>query len=226
MKIIISGINNNDLITLASINAAKMSDIIIVPCSSTNKSHAENIITKYIQDKKILRINFPMTYDKDNHKNIIISQLMNQKNEWIDSKIIFFPVIGDSMIYSTANYLIEAIKEIINDIEIEYIPGISAHSLASSTAKKFMASGEEIFTVIPGTADINKIINALKTCDNAAIYKPKAIKNIHSLNIPSLFKKIIRVDYAGLPELEKIIYGNSALENITEYLSIILLWKN
>ena len=86
-----------------------------------------------------------------------------------------------------------------------------------------MAMSEEIFCVIPGTADSEKILSALKFTDSAAIYKPTAIKDKKIFDfIKNKFSKIIRVDFAGLPN-EKISEGSEALENINEYLSIILL---
>ena len=86
-----------------------------------------------------------------------------------------------------------------------------------------MAMSEEIFCVIPGTATPEKILNALKSCDSAAIYKPIALKDKKIFDfIKNKFSEIIRVDFAGLPN-EKIFEGSEALENINKYLSIILL---
>ena len=140
-----------------------------------------------------------------------------------EAEKIFFPVIGDSVLYSTGAYLVEELQKFFPELEIEFIPGISAHSLAFACAKKFMAMSEEIFCVIPGTADIEKILRALKFTDSAAIYKPTALKDKKIFDfIKNKFSEIIRVDFAGLPN-EKIFEGSEALENIDEYLSILLL---
>ncbi|MBQ7221427.1 MAG: hypothetical protein IJS28_10645 [Synergistaceae bacterium] len=35
----------------------------------------------------------------------------------------------------------------------------------------------------------------------------------------------VRIDYAGIPELERVTDGEEALSDIHGYLSIILLWR-
>ena len=225
MKIIIAGVGPGkaDLISLAAVNAAKESDLILVPRSGNGVGVAEKVISQNVPDKLKFEIFFPMIKDSVRRSEIIREQISKLKSQLENSKKIFFPVIGDSVLYSTGAYLIEELKKFFPELEIEFIPGISAHSLASACAKKFMAMSEEIFCVIPGTATPEKILNALKSCDSAAIYKPIALKDKKIFDfIKNKFSEIIRVDFAGLPN-EKIFEGSEALENINEYLSIILL---
>lgn len=225
-KLIIAGIGPGkpELITIEAINQAKSSDVIIIPRSHDNvQSVSEKIILQNIHGSIITYITFPMIYDEQQRNNLIFSQLLKAKPKWEHAHKIFFPVIGDSTLFSTGAYLFEAFKKIIPDIDIEFIPGVSAHSLAAACAKKFVAQSDEILTIIPGTADRNKIQKALSLSDTVAIYKPTAIRNLHELT--EGFHHIIRVDFAGIPEREKIYTGLEALHNIKEYLSIILLWK-
>ena len=227
MKIIIAGLGpgNPDLITLEALNYAKNSELIIIPRSKINKSGiAENIITHYLPDKRLLPVYFPMIKDEFRRSKIIHEQLINSKAQWQNANNIFFPVIGDITLFSTGKYLLEELQKIIPELESQFIPGISAHSLAASIAKRFLAMNDEIFAIIPGTAENEKIINALKFSDNAAIYKPSAIKNIKAIINPEIYN-ILRVDVAGFPELENIISGPQALDNLNNYLSILLLWK-
>ena len=210
MNIFVAGIGsgNYDLITVSALEHAKLSDIIIVPSSKINTAGiAEKVIHHHLPEKIILPVYFPM-------------------HDWTNINSIFFPVLGDVMIYSTAEYLIDAFRRINPDIKAEFIPGISAHSTAAACVKKFLAMRDEIFTVISGTAEPEKIISALKASDCSTIYKPKAIKNLRDIiDASGHFSKIVRVDFAGIPEREKIIEGYDALDEIDEYISIVLLWK-
>ena len=228
MKIIIAGVGpgRDDLISLAAVRAAEDSDLILVPRSDDNKPGiAENLISQYVKGKEIHKIFFPMIKDSKRRDEIIAGQIIKLESNLQKSEKIFFPVIGDSVLYSTGAYLIEALKKIFPDIETEFIPGISAHSMACACAKKFMAMSEEIFCIIPGTAGSEKILSALSSCASAAIYKPTAIKDKKIFDfIKAKFSKIIRVDFAGLPD-EKIFEGHEALENVNEYLSVILLCR-
>ena len=226
MKLIIAGIGpgNSELITIEAVNRAKNSDVIIVPRAHKNSiGLAEKIISRHVHNKNFIHIIFPMIYDANERDKIILSQLEAVKPKWENANNIFFPVIGDSMLYSTGIYLLEAFRKILPGIDAEFIPGISAHSLAASCAKRFLAVSDDVLCIIPGTADREKIRKALECSDAAAIYKPTALKDIHEL--AEGFNNIIRVDFAGIPEREKIFTGNDALKDIHEYISIILLWR-
>ncbi|MBQ7154624.1 MAG: precorrin-2 C(20)-methyltransferase [Synergistaceae bacterium] len=223
MRLIIAGLGPGDfeLVTLSALNAAKSADLIIVP---QVQGRAEKILAHHFPDAEFAHIVFPMVQDAQLRHDRILSQLEELRPEWENTSCVFFPVIGDAMLYSTGAYLLDVFKELVPEIEAEFIPGISAHSLAASCAKKFMALGQEIFAIIPGTANPEKIRRTLEACDCAAIYKTTALRNIREL--VQGFSKIIRVDFAGIPELERITEGPSALDDIHEYLSVILLWRN
>lgn len=227
MKIIIAGLGPGDfgLVTLTALECARNADVIFVPRSDPEREGlAEKILAHHIHDAEFQHIVFPMTHDPERRSSRILSQLSALRPKWKDASTIFFPVIGDATLYSTGAYLLEAFRELDVNVEAEFVPGISAHSLAAACAKRFMARGQEIFTLIPGSADEGRIREALNCCDSAAIYKPTALRNIRDLTQD--FSRIIRVDFAGIPELERITEGTAALENIHEYLSVILLWRN
>ena len=227
-QLFIAGLGPGDfeLVTFEAVNKAEASDLILVPRSKIEEQGlAEKIISHHLPEKSKIPILFPMIRDSEQRQKIIVSQLESIKSELKSAKTIFFPVIGDSMIYSTGAYLVDALRKVIQDVEAKFIPGISAHSLAASAARRFLAMSDEILTIIPGTASPEKIASALQHSDSAAIYKPKAIKSLRELVTGFNFKKIIRVDFAGIPERERIIEGLPALDDVDEYLSIILLWR-
>ena len=232
MKLIVAGIGFNDLITLRALRAAENSDIILVPRVNDNiQGYAEKFISSFVPNKKYLHINFPMSGNPEKYNAEILAQLEKLAPELRadNIKTIFYPVIGDAMLFSTGEYLSEAVNELFPDTETEYIPGISAHSLAASIAKRFLVMRDEILAIIPGTAPLSKILLALDGCDCAAIYKPSALLDLELLAKdfkPFNFGHIIRVDYAGIPEREKVIFGDKALKNINQYMSIILLWRD
>ena len=222
--LIIAGVGPGDseLITLKAIREAETSDMILVPRSRINeRGLAEKVIAHHLP-RKLTPILFPMIRDSKRRDEIILSQLEAIRPEIESSEKIFFPVIGDSVLYSTGAYLIEAMKK-ITAVDVGFIPGISAHSMACSCAKKFLALSDEILSVIPGTASPEKISSALKVSDSVAIYKPSAIRDIKILLDPQKFRMILRVDFAGIEGKEKIVDGESALEDVDEYLSVLLL---
>ena len=229
--LIIAGLGpgSPELITLEALNAAREADLIIVPRSHENSQGlAEKIFLYHLPEKEsgIVKILFPMIHDSLRRDEIILTQLENLLTKIEESGKIFFPVIGDSMLYSTGAYLLDSLRKLDVNLECRFIPGISAHSLAASCAKRFLAMSDEALAIIPGTADSLKIQRMLELADSAAIYKPSACHDIQSIIRQSgSFRKIIRIDHAGVPELERIYEDDKALEDINNYLSIILLWR-
>lgn len=227
-QIFVAGLGPGDfgLVSFEAVDKAKTSDIILVPRSKIDEEgFAEKIISHHLPEKTIFPMIFPMTRNSVKRQGIIFQQLKTLEEKIKISNKIFFPVIGDSMLYSTAAYLIEELKKFLPDIDVNFIPGISAHSLAAAIAKRFLAMSDEILTVIPGTARPEKIASALEHSDSVAIYKPKAIKSLRELVARFSFSHIIRVDFAGIPERERVLEGLEALDDVDEYLSIILLWR-
>ncbi len=220
------------MITLRAVKAAESSDIILVPRPHEGtEGYAESFISELVPEKKYLHIKFPMVTNPEKRRTEILSQIEAISSQLSKANTIFFPVIGDAMLYSTGEYLQEAMTQLYPELETEFIPGISAYSLAASIAKRFLVMRDEIFSVIPGTAPLSKILLALDGCDCAAIYKPSALRLIDLEQLarelsPENFGHIVRVDYAGIPEREKVVYGSDALKDITDYMSIILLWRD
>lgn len=228
MRLTVAGVGpgDPDLVTKAAIKAAESADLILAPCSHEGKpSVAGEALRANLSEEKILTpFLFPMIRDTKKRDEIILKQLEDLRNLWENAESVVLPVIGDSALYATGAYLFDVWKTIDKNITLELIPGISAHSLAASCAKKFLALGDEILCVIPGTANLKRIEQALKYADAVAVYKPSALKSsLREMVVQTgHWSEIVRVDRAGLPD-QKIYCGEEALNSPDEYLSLLLL---
>ena len=159
-KIIIAGISSgeHDLITQKVLTSLNEADLILVPRAKNNDiGIAEKLLREIIPDKILTPLYFPMISNENQRDEIIFNQIKNLEQIILNSHVIFFPVIGDSTLYSTGKYLFDALEKFLPTLELEFIPGISAHSLAASVAKKFLAMSDEILSIIPGTSEPEKI---------------------------------------------------------------------
>ena len=106
------------------------------------------------------------------------------------------------------------------------MPGVSAHSLAAACARRFLALGEDVLCIVPGTAESGRIEAALRAADAAALYKPSALGDgLRPLVLRAgPWRETVRVDRAGLPD-ERVLSGDEALAAAGEYLSVLLLWR-
>jgi precorrin-2/cobalt-factor-2 C20-methyltransferase len=230
LKLTAAGVGPGDpeLITLKTLRAIGAAGLIIVPHSGRGRSSvAETILGDLIRDKRILRIVFPMTRDSDARDESIRSQLDESRGVWSGTENIVMPILGDAALYSTAAYLFGAFRQFVPSVELEIIPGVSAHSLVSASAGKFLAMDDEIIAIVPGTAEKERISEVLARCDAAAIFKPSALRDDLRRVVSSSgpWKRMIRADRAGLPG-ERRTEGDPALDEACDYLSTLLLWRN
>ena len=229
MKFIVAGVGpgDSDLITVKALKVIKDADIVLTPHSKSGKaSVAEEVVRAHLSDIKTMPMVFPMVSDGEARDASLREQLALLKPHWEKADTVVLPVIGDSALYATGSYLFDVWKEFVPDLELGLVPGISAHSLAASRASVFLAMGEDVLSIIPGTDSREHIFEALKAADSAAVYKPCALKESlkETVTAAGPWRKILRIDRAGLPD-EKIFEGEAALNPAEEYLSILLLWR-
>lgn len=229
IKFIAAGVGPGDpgLITIKALKTVEEADLVLVPVAAAGRvSVADTIIRAHLKGIETIPIVFPMTRDEAARDARLREQLEGLRPRWAEARSVVLPVIGDAALYATAAYLYDIWKTLLPSLELELVPGVSAHSLAGSRARRFLALGEAILSIVPGTAAPDAILRALQSCDSAALYKPSALKNELRgiVEAAGPWSAIMRVDRAGLPD-ECFLEGDAALSPAEEYLSTLLLWR-
>lgn len=208
------GPGDPELLTVKAINAIKNSDIVIAPKTEKKEgSVALSIAQPYLRDDvEIVYQTFPMITNFEEFHEIFDGNKQEIFNFLNAGKNVAFLTLGDPMFYSTYIYIFRLLKD--SDVKIETIPGIPAFLAISSHINKPLAYGDDILTVIPATAEREKIINALKTSDVTVLMK--VYKNfdeiVDMLKIENMTDEAVLVSRCGLDD-EKII------TNLDEYKS-------
>ena len=229
MRLIVAGVGPGDpgMVTAEALRALEDADLVLIPHSRDGRpSVAEGAVRAHLRDGVAVSVVFPMIRDAQGRDAALRERLEELRPRWEGAGNVVLPVIGDSALYATGAYLYDVWKELVPDLELVLVPGVSAHSLAAACARRFLALGEDVLCVVPGTAEPGRIEAALRAADAAALYKPSALGDgLRPLVLRAgPWRETVRVDRAGLPD-ERVLSGDEALAAAEEYLSVLLLWR-
>lgn len=167
------GPGDPELLTLKAYRVLKKVDVLCVPKSRAEKDSLALSIAERVVDRdfEVLELLFPMTHDKDTlqeHWDNATEQMVAKARE---GKTLAFITIGDPMFYSTYAYVLERVKKVHQDINIETIPGITAFAACSSLINEPLTEGDEKLIVIPAAYGISAIREALENYENVVLMK-------------------------------------------------------
>ena len=222
------GPGDPELLTIKAANILKTVDVIIAPKTEKKEgSVAFNIAKPYLRDdiETVYQV-FPMVRGfADNsgdawekNKDEIIALLDAGKN-------VAFLTLGDAMFYSTYIYVFRLLEKA--GIPIETIPGIPAFVAIGSHLNRPIVEGDDILSIIPATAEPERVREAIRTADNVVIMK--VYKNFpdiaETLRECGMIDKAVMVSRCGLPDEERSDDIAARAKQPVNYLSTILARK-
>lgn len=223
-----TGPGDSALVTVKAVETIQNLDILYTPESKKGgESLALSIVSKYIPDGlEIKSRHFPMNFN-DGEKVVAWNQVAEEIVVDVkDGKNVGFVTLGDPMIYSTYVYIME---RLIDDIEVETIPGISSFSNIASNQNFPLVMDREPLIVIPCTMDEERIDYALE--NYSCIVLMKVYKNfkeiIQKLERFNLVDSAILVSNSS--QEGEIVYTDLRdvhLEDKISYFSTILVNKD
>ncbi len=151
------GPGDSELVTLKAARILESVPVIFSPKSSKEKDSIALSIVKPILEKRddykklmIVAPIFPMIEDKEELEKIwdSASELIAQ---YLDTgRDVAFITLGDTSIFSTYSYVQ---KRLIDDYEIETIPGITSFTACAAARNKALVEQNQILTVVPKIDD-------------------------------------------------------------------------
>ena len=223
-----TGPGDSSLLTVKAVETIQNLDILYTPESRKGgESLALSIVSKYIPDElEIKSRHFPMNFN-DGEKVVAWNKIAEEIVRDVKSgKNVGFVTLGDPMIYSTYVYIME---RLIDDIEVETIPGISSFSNIASNQNFPLVMDREPLIVIPCTMEEERIDYALE--NYSCIVLMKVYKNfkeiIHKLEKFNLIDSAILVSNSS--QEGEVVYTDlrdAHLEEKISYFSTILVNKD
>lgn len=150
-----TGPGDEDLLTVRAIKAMRKSDVIFAP-NNRGKNMALDTAKRYIEDKRIILIDFPMgNVSDDDYKRAsdIIEENIPKGGRGS------FLTIGDPMIYSTFIYIAENLDE--ENVDIEIVPGIPSFVAAAGASKFPLTVKNDNFLLCDELGEELKIANSI-----------------------------------------------------------------
>ena len=153
---------------------------------------------------------------------LVLSRLLEQGKE------VAFITLGDPLLYSTYNYLLQALREKHPDLEVETVPGVSSISAAAALAGLPLAQGEERLAILPAPPDGEGLREVLARFDTVVVMKvgdrlPALRRALEELGLAG---KAVLVSRAGL-EGERVVRGLQSLkDDSVGYLSVVIIRRS
>lgn len=223
-----TGPGDSSLLTVKAVDTLKNIDVLYTPeAKKGGDSLALSIVKKYLpEDLEIKSRHFPMSndsFEKIQVWNDVSSEIVSDVK---DGKDVGFITLGDPMIYSTYVYVMERLME---DIEVETIPGISSFSNIASNQNYPLVMDTDPLMVIPCTMEEEKIDEALGKYDCFVLMK--VYKKINM--ILEKLEKYDLIDHAILvsnsSQEREVVYKDLRdvhLQEKISYFSTILVNRN
>ena len=223
-----TGPGDSALVTVKAVDTLRNLDILYTPESKKGgDSLALSIVKKYLPENlEIKPRHFPMNFNGA-EKVQVWNRVSNEIVEDVkNGKDVGFVTLGDPMIYSTYVYVMERLME---DIEVETIPGISSFSNIASNQNFPLVMDTDPLMVIPCTMEEEKIDEALEKYDCFVLMKvyKKINMILEKLEKHNLIDHAILVSNSSQEKEE--VFTNLRDANIDEkisYFSTILVNKN
>lgn len=220
------GPGDSELITLKAVRILKEVDIIAVPKSKyESNSTAFDIVKDYIENKKIIELIFPMSFDKEElYKSWQVSADIVMKSLDLGKNIAFI-TLGDPTIYSTFMYLNKII--VSSGYKTIIIPGITSFCACAAETGINLGENNDSIIIIPSASDIGDLEKKLDSFQTVILMKfRKNFEEIKKfLKAKDLIKNTVIVEKCTMTDQK--VYRD--IENLNkdklEYFSTMIINK-
>jgi precorrin-2/cobalt-factor-2 C20-methyltransferase len=172
------GPGDPELLTRKAERILRRADVIMAPVSRPGEtSVALETVREFVDEarQELIIQQFPMTADTSRLVPAWQEAAALIADRVATGKTVAFITIGDPLLYSTFIYLMRIFRETCPQIRIEIIPGISSINTAAAVAGVPLAEADERIVIIPATAGLTAIAEALTACETVVLLKVKPL---------------------------------------------------
>jgi precorrin-2/cobalt-factor-2 C20-methyltransferase len=202
--------------------------VVVPKAAEASESVALRIIQPHLKPAtQIHELVFPMVVNpaelmaKWNESASYVAALLNKGED------VCFPTLGDTFLYSTYIYLVQALLASDPTTRIETVPGVTAFSAVAARMCFPVGKGKHPVTIVPSADDFATLDAALKTNGTVVIMKvgKRLDAILDKLEEHNVLEKSVFAAHVGMADehLETDLKKLRGTGDKTGYLSIILV---
>ncbi|HSN11662.1 MAG TPA: precorrin-2 C(20)-methyltransferase [Propionibacteriaceae bacterium] len=174
------GPGDPELITLKAVRALECADVILVPATESSgegPGHAERIVAESCPGvtDRIRRIPFSMAEKRgvgaERRRSWATSARVTVEAFHAGARVVVFATVGDPSVYSTFSYLAAHVRDVLPEVGVEVVPGITAMQALAAESLTPLVEGQETLALVPATAGEEVLSQALASSDAVVYYK-------------------------------------------------------
>lgn len=178
MSVVLTGVGvgpgDPELVTVKGVNALREAEAVVVPVmEGGGTGRAEATVLHYVDPAKVVRIVFALNERSDRaRRERAWDAAGRQVAELLRSRgSVAFATIGDPNVYSTFTYLAQTVADLVPEVAVRTVPGITAMQDLAARSGAVLTEGTEPLTLVPVTAGSAVLKEALEGPGTVVAYK-------------------------------------------------------
>jgi precorrin-2/cobalt-factor-2 C20-methyltransferase len=168
------GPGDPELLTVKGLRALREADEIFVPVGDTGEiGRAEAVVREQLGEDaaRVRRLLFALSNDTEARTRNWTNAAQEVAETLRRDANCAFATIGDPNLYSTFTYLARAVRELIPEVVVDTVPGITAMQDLASRSGTVLLLGDERLVLLPFTAGKSELRSALDSFETVVCYK-------------------------------------------------------
>ena len=170
------GPGDPDLVTVKAVRVLREADLVLVPVMGDDVTgRAEATVRAHVDHDRVRRVTFALddrggvTARRTDAWDAAARAVADAYDSGAGT--VAFATIGDPNVYSTFSYLVQTVRELVPDLVVETVPGITAMQDLAARSGTVLCEGTESLALLPLTAGVDAFRAAVEHFDSVVAYK-------------------------------------------------------